>query len=332
MIIGLTGKNASGKGEVAKFLQSRGFHYFSLSDVLRAELKARHMTPTRDHLTRVGNELREKHGPAVLADRILKKLAESQNYIVDSFRNPAEVEAFQRRPDYVLWAIVAKPETRFKRIKARARENDPQTLRQFIAVEKREAANVDPNKQAIDACVKMADDRIPNDGTLAQLHHELTQRLKTVLKNVKRPTWDSYFMHIAQNVASRGNCLKRKVAALIVKDGRIISTGYNGTPRNTKNCFEGGCPRCNAVGPSGQDLGDCYCSHGEENAIVQAAYHGISIKGSTLYTTFSPCLLCTKMIINAGVVEVVYNQEYPLARPAQALLKEAGVKMRKINL
>lgn len=332
MIIGLTGKNASGKGEVAKFLESRGFHYHSLSDVLRDELKRRHLTPTRDHLTRVGNELREKYGPSVLAERILKKLSESQNYTVDSFRNPAEVEAFHRRPDFVLWAVTAKPETRFKRIKARAREKDPITLKHFIAVEKREAHNVDKNKQSIDACVAMADARIPNDGTLEGLQRLLTARLKAVLMDVKRPTWDNYFMHIAQNVARRGNCLKRKVAALIVKDGRIISTGYNGTPRNTKNCFEGGCPRCNAVGPSGQNLGDCYCSHGEENAIVQAAYHGISIKGSTLYTTFSPCLLCTKMIINAGVVEVVYNQEYPLAGPAQALLKEAGVKIRRINL
>jgi len=332
MIIGLTGKNAAGKGEVAKFLQSRGFHYYSLSNVLREELKRRHLTPTRDHLTRVGNELREKYGPAVLAERILKKLSESQNYAVDSFRNPAEVEAFKRRPDFVLWAVTARPETRFKRIKARAREKDPMTLRHFIAVEKREAHNADPNKQSIDACIKLADVQVRNDGTLEKLRRQLTERLKTVLKNVKRPAWDTYFMHIAQNVASRGNCLKRKVAALIVKDGRIISTGYNGTPRNTRNCFEGGCPRCNAVGPSGQNLGDCYCSHGEENAIVQAAYHGISIKGSTLYTTFSPCLLCTKMIINAGVVEVVYNQDYPLAGPAQALLKEAGVKIRKITL
>src|SRR5471030_1675629 len=111
MIIGLTGKNASGKGEVAKFLQSRGFQYHSLSDILRDELKRKHLTPTRDHLTRVGNELREKHGPSVLAERILKKLSESQNYIVDSFRNPAEVEAFQRRSDFVLWAVTAKPET-----------------------------------------------------------------------------------------------------------------------------------------------------------------------------------------------------------------------------
>src|SRR5207302_2567429 len=212
------------------------------------------------------------------------------------------------------------------------REKDPRTLQQFIAVEKREAQNADPNKQSIESCERLADLKITNDGTLGRLHAQLTQRLKNVLKNVKRPTWDSYFMHIARNVASRSNCLKRKVAALIVKDGRIISTGYNGTPRHTKNCFQGGCPRCNAVGPSGQGLSECYCSHGEENAIVQAAYHGISIKGLILYTTFCPCLLCTKMIINAGVVEVVYNQGYPLASPAQALLKEAGVKVRKVNL
>jgi len=332
MIIGLTGKNASGKGEVAKFLESRGFHFYSLSDVLREELKRKHLTPTRDHLTRVGNELREKYGPSILAERIMKKLAESQNYAVDSFRNPAEVEAFRQRPDFVLWAVVARPETRLKRIRARNREEDPVTLKHFIEVEKREAKNADPNKQAIDACEKLADTNINNNGSLDQLHAQLTPLLKKVLTHVKRPTWDVYFMHIARNVASRGNCLKRKVAALIVKDGRIISTGYNGTPRNTRNCFQGGCPRCNAVGPSGQGLGDCYCSHGEENAIVQAAYHGISIKGSTLYTTFCPCLLCTKMIINSGVLEVVYNQEYPLAGPAQGLLKEAGVKIRKVNL
>lgn len=178
----------------------------------------------------------------------------------------------------------------------------------------------------------MANVKVANDSTLDDLHKRLTGFLKTALKRVKRPSWDTYFMHIAQVVASRSNCLKRKVAAVVVKDGRIISTGYNGTPRNTKNCFEGGCPRCNTVGPSGQNLSECFCSHGEENAITQAAYHGIGIKGSTLYTTFSPCLLCTKMIINAGVGEVVYNQEYPLAGPAQALLKEAGVSLRKITL
>lgn len=199
-------------------------------------------------------------------------------------------------------------------------------------MESREAHNTDPAKQSLEACGKLADARVANNGSLASLHQRLTALLKKNLQRIKRPSWDRYFMDIAQGVASRSNCLKRKVAAIVVKDGRIISTGYNGTPRNTRNCYEGGCARCSAVGPSGQNLSECYCSHGEENAIVQAAYHGIAIKGSTLFTTFSPCLLCTKMIINGGIAEVVYNQDYPLGGPAQKLLKEAGVKVRRINL
>ena len=147
----------------------------------------------------------------------------------------------------------------------------------------------------------------------------------------ERPDWDHYFMEIAQVVAVRGNCSRRQVAAVIVKDRRIISTGYNGTPRGIKNCFEGGCPRCNSDAPSGHDLGSCVCSHAEENSIVQAAYHGISVKDATLYTTFSPCLLCAKMIINSGIAEVVYHQEYTIAEQAFELLREAGVKTRPLS-
>ncbi len=332
MIIGLTGKNAAGKGEVARYLQERGFEYYSLSDMLRAELKKRRMATTRDHLTRVGNELREKYGPGVLAERLLRNLNENRNYVVDSFRNPGEIEAFRRRPDYTLWAVTATSPVRFERIKSRARENDPETLAHFFAVEEREGHNTDPTKQSLNACEQLAEQHVGNNGSIDQLHKRLATLLRQTLKRIERPTWDRYFMNIAQQVAGRSNCIKRKVAALIVKDGRIISTGYNGTPRHTKNCFEGGCPRCNAFGPSGQNLSECFCSHGEENAIVQAAYHGIAIKGSTLYTTFSPCLLCTKMIINAGVVEVVFNEDYPLGGTARDLLKEAGIGIRKINL
>ncbi|MHC4514112.1 MAG: deoxycytidylate deaminase, partial [Planctomycetota bacterium] len=113
---------------------------------------------------------------------------------------------------------------------------------------------------------------------------------------------------------------------------RVISTGYNGTPRGTKNCYEGGCPRCNNLASSGTKLDECLCSHGEENAITQAAYHGVSVSGATLYTTFAPCLMCTKMIINAGLHEVVYNMEYPLNDSSFALLKEAGVSCRKLRV
>ena len=138
-------------------------------------------------------------------------------------------------------------------------------------------------------------------------------------------------MSIAQVVASRSNCVKRKVAAVVTRDRRIVSTGYNGTPRGTRNCNEGGCPRCNDLAPGGTGLLDCLCSHGEENAITQASYHGASLKDATLYTTFSPCLQCTKMIINSGLSEVVYNSDYPLGERSLDLLQEAGVKLRKVG-
>ena len=147
-----------------------------------------------------------------------------------------------------------------------------------------------------------------------------------------RPDWDTYFMDIAHMVARRGNCLRRKVAAVVVKDQRIISTGYNGTPRGTRNCYEGGCPRCNDMADSGTRLDECFCSHAEENSIVQAAYHGVSVKDSSLYTTFAPCLMCTKMIINAGIREVIYNVDYPLSSSSFGLLQEAGVTCRQFKV
>jgi dCMP deaminase len=146
-----------------------------------------------------------------------------------------------------------------------------------------------------------------------------------------RPDWDTYFMNIAYAVGLRGNCSRRKVAAVIVKDKRVISTGYNGTPRGVTNCFEGGCPRCSSNAPSGTGLGDCICSHAEENSITQAAYHGISTKGATIYVTLSPCLTCAKMIINAGIVEVVYDEEYSITAQTMAILKEANVLVRRIE-
>ena len=146
-----------------------------------------------------------------------------------------------------------------------------------------------------------------------------------------RPDWDEYFMQIAEVAALRSNCCRRHVAAVIVKDRRIISTGYNGTPRGIRNCDEGGCPRCNSSTPSGHNLSECLCSHAEENSIVQAAYHGIAVKGATIYTTFSPCLQCAKMIVNSGIVEVVYQDRYSIDDVSMRLLKDAGVTIRSLK-
>jgi len=144
-----------------------------------------------------------------------------------------------------------------------------------------------------------------------------------------KPGWDTYFMDITQVVKRRSSCLRRQVASVIVKEHQIISTGYNGTPSGIRNCNEGGCPRCASDAPSGEQLGECICAHAEENAIVQAAYHGVALKGSALYCTDSPCLLCAKMIITAGIKEVVYETEYHYSQQVSALFKEAGVRCRQ---
>ena len=149
------------------------------------------------------------------------------------------------------------------------------------------------------------------------------------LKN--RPDWDQYFMNIAEVVATRSNCARRQVAAVIVKDHRIISTGYNGTPRGIENCYEGGCPRCNSEIPSGVGLEECLCCHGEENAIVQAAFHGISVKDGILYTTYSPCLLCAKMIVNAGIKKVIYKDRYSIDETSMELLQKSGITVRSLH-
>ena len=329
MIIGLTGKNGSGKTAVAEYLKSRGFEYYSLSDEIRREIRDRGLEITRDILIEVGNELRGKFGPGILAERILKELESDHNYVVDSIRSPFEVEVLRRRKDFTLLAVEADQEWRFERSRSRGREKAAATLEQFIEEEARELDSNDPANQQLNETRRKADLVVSNNGTLEELHRQLDEVLPPLMSRFNRPDWDEYFMSIAKVVAMRSNCMKRKVAAIIVKDRRVVSTGYNGTPRGATNCNEGGCPRCNSMAESGTALEECLCCHGEENAITQAAYHGTSLKGSTLYTTLAPCLLCTKMIINSGIVEVVYNQDYPLNERALSLLNECGVVLRR---
>ena len=160
-------------------------------------------------------------------------------------------------------------------------------------------------------------------------------RKETAGMTHKKLSWDEYFIQIAELVAQRTNCLSRGVGAVLVKDKMIISTGYNGTPRGVTNCDEGGCTRCTdrAKGriKSGEKLDECFCIHAEENAILQAAYHGIATKGTTLYVTNCPCLVCARHIINAGIVKVYYNKAYAMDGLARKLLEEAGVELVEYN-
>jgi len=329
MLIGLTGRNAAGKGTVAEYLKERSFYYESLSDAIRDEAKMCGRELTRENLISIGNELRQKLGAGVLAERILGKLEQDKNYVIDSIRNPEEALALKKRGNFFLVCVEASAKKRFERIKKRGREKDPKTVGEFSKLEKMEAKSSDPASQQLEATIALADKRVVNDGTIEQLHRRVESMLRELPQNFERPGWDEYFINVAKTIATRSNCVKRKVAALIVKDKRIISTGYNGTPRGVANCNEGGCPRCNSFAKSGTALEECICSHAEENAIVQAAYHGVNLKGGILYCTFSPCLNCSKMIINAGIERVVFNADYPLSDTAKRILKEAGIELEK---
>lgn len=151
--------------------------------------------------------------------------------------------------------------------------------------------------------------------------HELSSR-----KTGGRPGWDEYFMEITLLVSKRSTCLRRSVGALIVKDKKILTTGYNGAPSGLKHCGDVGCLRDKLGIPSGQRSEICRGLHAEQNAIIQAAYHGVSIKGSTLYCTTYPCSTCMKMLINSGIKRIVYREGYP-DQLSKQLAKESGMKV-----
>jgi dCMP deaminase len=146
----------------------------------------------------------------------------------------------------------------------------------------------------------------------------------------ERPDWDPYFMEIAGIVSKRSTCLRRRVGALIVKDKRILSTGYNGAPSGLRHCAEVGCIREERGVAPGERHELCRGLHAEQNAIIQAAYHGVSITGGLLYCTHHPCSLCVKMIINAGITEVFYLEGYP-DDLAVNLIAESGIIVRQMK-
>ncbi len=150
---------------------------------------------------------------------------------------------------------------------------------------------------------------------------------KTVSHN--RPSWDEYFLEMAHLVAKRSTCLRRSVGAVIVKEKRILATGYNGAPSGLKHCIEVGCIRKKLNIPSGQRHELCRALHAEQNALIQACLHGISVKGATLYATTQPCVICAKMLINAGIKEIVIAEGYPDGM-AMSFLKQAKIRVRKI--
>ncbi len=171
-LIGLTGTNGSGKGEAAAYLKKKGYAYFSLSDVIRNELHKDGKEDSRDNLIQKGNELRKKHGPDILARMVMEKV--EGKAVIDSIRNPSEVEYLKKEKEFILLAIDAPVELRYERVKQRGRQESVSTLEEFIKKEKEEMTDSEKGQQ-LHSCMKMADFMIMNDGALEDLHLKLEE-------------------------------------------------------------------------------------------------------------------------------------------------------------
>ena len=151
---------------------------------------------------------------------------------------------------------------------------------------------------------------------------------KILPRKKARPSWEKFFLDLARMVSTRSTCLRRQVGAVVVRDKRILATGYNGAPSGMEHCDRVGCIREQLKVPSGERHEICRAIHAEQNAIIQAATFGVSLAGGTIYITHHPCVLCSKMIINAGIKKVVYQQGYP-DELSQQMLKESKMKVTK---
>jgi len=332
MIIGLTGSLAAGKGVVSDFLKEREFKHYSVRNFLIEEIEKRGLPVNRDSMVSVANQLREINHPGYLAEQLYEKAkAEGGDCIIESLRTPGEILLLREKGNFILIAVDADPRIRYERAVVRKSETDRISFEEFMENEKREMDSDNPNKQNLRKCIEMADFLLENNGDLVELNERLEKIFEKIKSKNKRPSWDEYFMKMAALVAERSTCLRHHVGAVIVKDKRILTTGYNGAVRWATDCLELGCKKDELNLASGFGSEECRAVHAEQNAIIQAASHGISIDGTTLYCTTIPCRMCAKEIVNAGIKEIVTYSDYPGAKGSVEFLQQCGIVLRKIE-
>tara|TARA_Y100000310_G_C20656036_1_gene802022 strand:+ start:1081 stop:2133 length:1053 start_codon:yes stop_codon:yes gene_type:complete len=333
--IGITGTFCSGKDTFAEYLAEKGYKHFSLSDILRDILKEHTLEVTRENLQKYGTKLRKKEGNNILAKRALEKLNDKDNYIITSIRNPLEIKELVQSKNFVLVAIEAPPLIRFERMVERGRkEAEPDTFEKFQEAEKKELASDDDNAQQIQNCIDMAQFSITNDST----KEDFISRIEEVLPKIteaaehSRPTWDEYFMELAKVIGKRGTCNRGRAGCIIVKDKRILSTGYVGSPPGMAHCDDLGHWFKQTIHEDQSVTQHCIRTvHAEANAIAQAANSGVNVHGSTLFCKMEPCLDCTKLMISAGIKRVVCEKRYHAAKESREMLEEAGVKLEVLQ-
>jgi dCMP deaminase len=236
------------------------------------------------------------------------------------------VEALRNKPNFYLFAVDADPKVRYERVVLRGSETDHVDYATFLANEQREMDSEDPNKQNLGYCIAHADFRFDNGGTIAQLNDQVQQVLKGILH--QRPSWDEYFMELANTVSKRATCDRGRSGCVIVKDRQLLVSGYVGSPSGLPHCDEVGHLFRKSIDEEGNITTHCVRTvHAEQNAICQAARRGIALDGATLYCRMTPCRTCALLIINCGIKRVVCERKYHAGAESEALFAQAGVQL-----
>ncbi|MCH7568129.1 MAG: AAA family ATPase [Nanoarchaeota archaeon] len=333
--IGVTGKLCAGKDTLAEYLKEKGFEHISLSDMIREECRKRGLEVTLQNLIRLGNELRKKEGSDILAKMAVEKMKEGNNYVVTSIRNPLEVKYLSNSKNFVLINIESPLEKRFERmIKRGKKESEPKSLEEFKRIEESQLSSTNESDQQIKNCIDMARLTIVNDADITLFLQKVEEnflRIKEMASFV-RPGWDEYFVGLMKSVGKRGTCDRGRSGCVIVKDKRIMATGYVGSPPGLAHCDDVGHWFKKVIHEDGSITQHCIRTvHSEANAIAQAAKNGINIEGSTLYCKLEPCLDCTKLLISAGIKRIIAEKKYHASKESREMLEEAGVALEVLD-
>lgn len=288
--------------------------------------------------------------PDELLDFVTRRWRE--RWVTTDIPDEAVLDMYARRPFFLLISVDAPLTVRWRRFQARSKQLAASPTTTTITT-----TTTDPSAPPTSNTNTDALTTLEAFATLSDTHlyspttglHPLLSRASVRLLNTSsslahlyatlgkldllnpdrlRPSWDSYFMSLASLAAQRSNCMKRRVGCVVVRDRRVVSTGYNGTARGLRNCGAGGCGRCNAGEGSGHGLATCLCLHAEENALLEAGRERLR-DGAVLYCDTCPCLTCSIKIVQVGIGEVVYSQGYSMDGETAAVFRQAGVRLRQ---
>ncbi|KAF7307055.1 hypothetical protein MIND_00498600 [Mycena indigotica] len=266
--------------------------------------------------------------PALMLDFVTREWR--RDWVTVDLTTRDTLEMFMLRPFVLVLSIDAPLFDRFNRFNSS--NSPPATLEEFVNEDDYRVFGAGPQEStsSLHGIRDLVDIHVSNPfKKLSELHQYLDD-LNLLDPGHLRPNWDAYFMTLASLASRRSNCMKRRVGAVLVRENRILATGYNGTPRGLTNCNEGGCIRCNMTAYPGDVEYECVCLHAEENALLEAGRERVGM-GSVLYCNTCPCLTCTIKIIQAGVKTVVYNLSYKVDDASARLMAEAGVELRRFQ-